>query len=137
MNMLNQMNETIKKAKEIEGLQTIADETKTAVDRLGEVAMIMAKRAMSAEFKTAFAHATPFLNATGDVVMAWMLLWRAQVAATQLAKGAAKDVAFYTGQIKSADFFANTILPVTLGSLNSIAKGSAAAIEIDEESFGG
>jgi alkylation response protein AidB-like acyl-CoA dehydrogenase len=138
MNMLNQMSEVIKKAEATEGLQAIAAETQTAVARLGEVAMIMGQRAMSAEFKTAFAHATPFLNATGDVVMAWMLLWRAQVAATRLAKGAPqKDVAFYKGQIKSAEFFADTILPVTLGSMNAIAKGSPAAIEIDEASFGG
>ena len=138
MNMLNQMNEIVKKAEATEGLQAIAAETQAAVARLGEVAMIMGTRAMSADFKTAFAHATPFLNATGDVVMAWMLLWRAQVAATQLAKGAAqKDVAFYKGQIKSAEFFADTILPVTLGSMNAIAKGSPAAIEIEEAAFGG
>ncbi len=138
MNMLNQMNEIIKRAKETEGLQAMADEFQATVHRLGEVAMIMGKRAMSADFKTAFAHATPFLNAMGDVVMAWMLLWRAQVAATKLAKGAAqKDVAFYKGQIKSADFFIGTVLPVALGSMNAIAKGNKAAIEIDEESFGG
>ncbi|KJS32865.1 MAG: acyl-CoA dehydrogenase [Desulfatitalea sp. BRH_c12] len=138
MNMLGQMHAIIEKAKASEGLQAVATEFKTAVDRLGEVAMIMGTRAMSAEFKTAFAHASPFLNATGDVIMAWMLLWRAQVAATKLAKGAAtKDGAFYKGQIKSAEFFINTILPVTLGSMNAIAKGSPAAIEIDEDAFGG
>ncbi len=137
MNMLNQMNGIIKKAKETEGLKAMADEFQTAVHRLGEVAMIMGKRAMSAEFKTAFAHATPFLNATGDIIMAWMLLWRAQVAATKLPKAAQKDVAFYKGQIKSADFFINTVLPGALGTMNAIAKGSAAAVEIDEASFGG
>jgi hypothetical protein len=138
MNMLNQMNAIAKKAKETEGLQAIADEFQGAVTRLGELAMIMGKRAMSADFKAAFAHATPFLNATGDVIMGWMLLWRAQVAAQKLAKGAAqKDVAFYQGQIKSADFFIGTVLPVTLGSMNSIAKGNKAAIEIEDASFGG
>jgi alkylation response protein AidB-like acyl-CoA dehydrogenase len=138
MSMLNQMNATIKKAKAIEGLQAMADEAQIAVNRLGELAMIMGKRAMSADFKTAFAHATPFLNVTGDVIMAWMLLWRAQVAAEKLAKGAAqKDVAFYKGQIKSADFFIGTVLPVTLGGMDSIVKGNNAAIAIDEASFGG
>lgn len=138
MNLLNQMNETINKAKTIDSIKSIADETQIAVNRLGELAMIIGKRAASAEFKTAFAHATPFLNATGDVVMAWMLLWRAQVAATKLADGAKqKDVAFYEGQIKSADFFINTVIPGTLGIMNSIERGSNAAIEIDEASFGG
>jgi len=137
MEMLNQMNETMKKAREIDSLKSIADEAQTAVNRLAELAMIIGKRAASADFKTAFAHATPFLNAMGDVVMAWMLMWRAQVAATKLANGAKqKDVAFYEGQIKTADFFVNTVLPVTLGSMTSIERGCKAAIEIDEASFG-
>lgn len=138
MSMLSSMNETVKKAKETEGMQALAEGTETAVNRLAELAATIGKRATSAEFKTAFAHATPFLNAMGDVIMAWMLLWRAQTAATKLAgKPAQKDVAFYKGQLKSADFFINTVLPVTLGSMDAIAKGSAAAVEIDEDSFGG
>ncbi len=138
MEMITQMSDVVNKAKEIDTLKEMASEMQNAVKRLGETAMTIGKRATSAEFKTAFAHATPFLNAMGDVTMAWMLLWRAQVAATKLADGAKKkDVPFYQGQIKGADFFINTVLPVTLGSMNSIEKGSKAAIEIDEASFGG
>lgn len=138
MSMLEKMNATITKAKETDGLETLAADAETAVKRLTELAGIIGKRAASAEFKTAFAHATPFLNVTGDVIVAWMLLWRAQVAATKLASGAAKkDIAFYKGQIKSAEFFIDTVIPVTLGSMDSIIKGGAAAVEIDEESFGG
>jgi alkylation response protein AidB-like acyl-CoA dehydrogenase len=138
MSMLAKINDTIKNAKETEGLKTLAEDTETAVNRLAELSVIIGKKAGSAEFKTAFAHATPFLNVTGDVIMAWMLLWRAQIAATKLAGGPAqKDEAFYKGQLKSADFFINTVLPVTLGSMDSIAKGSTAAVEIDEASFGG
>jgi alkylation response protein AidB-like acyl-CoA dehydrogenase len=136
--IIGRMNATLKKAREIDALESIADEAQAAVDRLGETAMTIGQRAASAEFKSAFAHATPFLNATGDVIVAWMLVWRAQVAATKLADGAKKkDVAFYEGQIKSADFFVNTVLPVTLGNMNAIEKGSKAAIEIDEAAFGG
>ncbi len=138
MEMFGQMSGVIKKAKELDSLKEIAAEMETAVKGLGETAAIIGKRAASAEFKTAFAHATPFLNAMGDVVMAWMLLWRAQVAAVKLDSGAKqKDVAFYKGQIKSADFFINTVLPVTMGSMQSIQKGNKAAIEIEEDSFCG
>lgn len=138
MSMLEKMTATIKKAKETDGLQSVAAEAETAVTRLAELAMVIGQRAASAQFRAAFAHATPFLNVTGDVIMAWMLLWRAQIAAAKLAKGAAqKDVPFYQGQIKSAEFFMGTILPVTLGGMDSIARGNAAAIEIDEASFGG
>jgi hypothetical protein len=68
--------------------------------------------------------------------MAWMLLWRATVAATQLEKGAKKkDIPFYEGKIKSAEFFIYTVLPVTLGKMNAILESNGAAVEITDEAF--
>ncbi len=137
VNMIQKMKAMVQKAKAVEGLESLAADYESAVDRLAELAGVMGKRAGSAEFKTAFAHATPFLNATGDVVMGWMLLWRAQIAGEKLAAGKAKkDEAFYKGQIKSAEFFVNTVLPVTMGNMDSITKGSTAVLDIDEASFG-
>jgi hypothetical protein len=92
---------------------------------------------MSASFKTAFAHSVPFLMVMGDITMCWMLLWRAVIASAKLEAGAKKkDAAFYEGQIKNAEFFIQTILPVTMGKMEAINFGSNAAIEIKEESFG-
>ena len=54
-----------------------------------------------------------FMDVVGDVGVAWMLLWRAAVAAEKsTGKVKKKDVAFYEGQIKSAQFFIQTLLPV-------------------------
>jgi hypothetical protein len=70
--------------------------------------------------------------------MAWMLLWRASIASQKLQDGAKKkDTAFYEGQIKSARFFINTILPVTIGKMETIIEGEAAAVEISDAGFGG
>jgi hypothetical protein len=70
--------------------------------------------------------------------MAWMLLWRAVVASEKLgAKPKRKDVAFYEGQIKTAEFFIQTELLLTAGKMESIKGGCAAAIEIADEGFGG
>jgi hypothetical protein len=94
--------------------------------------------AMSDNFKVAFAYALPFLYAMGDTIMAWMLLWRAVVAAEKLAaEPKKKDVAFYEGQIKTAEFFIRTELPLTFGKMEAIQDGCAAAIEISDEGFGG
>jgi hypothetical protein len=85
-----------------------------------------------------FAHALPFLYAMGDTIMAWMLLWRAVVASEKLAgKPKGKDIAFYEGQIKTAEFFIQTELPLTSGKMDAIQGGCAAAIEISDEGFGG
>ena len=136
--LLGEMNKAIAQAREMEGLQELADPVEKAANRLAEIAMLMGKKAMSLEFKTAFAHSLPFLNVIGDIIMAWMLLWRANVAAAQLNNGAKKkDIAFYNGQIKTAEFYIQTILPEVLGKMDSISAGCPAAIEIEDAGFGG
>jgi len=70
--------------------------------------------------------------------MAWMLLWRAVVASQKLNNGAKKkDIAFYEGQLKTAEFFIRTELPLTMGKMEAIQDGCKAAIEISDEGFGG
>jgi len=87
---------------------------------------------------TAFAHAYPFMEVAGDVIMSWMLLWRATIAAEMLGNGAKKkDTFFYEGQLKSADFFVYSILPVTLGKMDAILATNSAVVDIAEDAFGG
>ena len=99
----------------------------------------------------AFAYAKPFLDVVGDVCMGWMHLWRATVAlpkleklagsldpAARLAKAAeSKEAAYYEGVLQSAKFYINTVLPVTLGKMNTIKNCDAATVEIPEAAFGG
>lgn len=138
MSLLEEMNKTIARAREIEGPSALAADVEAAANRLGEISMAMGKRALSPQFKLAFVHSLPFLNVIGDTIMAWMLLWRATVAATRLANGTKKkDVAFYLGQIKTAEFYIKTILPEVMGKMNAIEAGCPAALEIDDDGFGG
>ena len=93
---------------------------------------------MSPKVLNAFAFAHPFMEACGDVVMAWMLLWRAGIAARKLEDNPKKkDADFYKGQIKSAEFFICSILPITFGKMKAILAFNSAAVEITEDSFGG
>ena len=137
MGFMQEVQKTIAAARESESLNVLADNLDAANNRLGEVAMHLGQTAMSPKVKVAFAHAFPFLDAMGDVIMAWMLLWRAAVAAPKLEKARKKDKDFYQGQIKSAEFFIQTVLPVTLGKMNAIVDSSPAAGEISEDAFGG
>jgi len=74
----------------------------------------------------------------GDVIMAWMLLWRASVAKEKLTgKAKKKDIPFYEAQIQTAEFFIRTVLPVTFGKMDAILDASDAAVEISESGFGG
>lgn len=134
---LEEINRTIAEAKSITATADLTGRLETAVKRLGEVAMHLGNIAMEGKVKEAFAHSLPFLHAMGDVIMGWMLLWRAVVAAPKIEGAKKADAAFYQGQVKTADFFLNTVLYETLGKLDAIQATCAAAIEIPDEGFGG
>jgi alkylation response protein AidB-like acyl-CoA dehydrogenase len=151
LDFLNEIKSTITSAGEIPRLADLAGRVDTALKRLSEVAMHISKTAYSKDMKMAFAYAHPFMEVVGDVVMAWMLLWRAEAAVPRLEKLAGstdeqaiqarvaknKDAAFYDGQLKAAEFFITSLLPVTIGKMNAIAEPNPAAIAIHERSFGG
>ena len=138
MDLLGEIQKTIAAAKSISSLQDVANKVEAEVNKLGEVAMHIGQTAMSEKVMHAFAHAYSFMEVCGDVIMGWLLLWRASIAAQNLEKGTSKkDVAFYEGQIKSVEFFVNSILPVTRGKMNVILTANPAAIEISEDAFGG
>jgi alkylation response protein AidB-like acyl-CoA dehydrogenase len=138
MKFLENVNKTVADAKKIDSLSELAGKVEAAANRLGEICMHMGKTAASLDYKVAFAHSLPFLYAFGDTIMAWMLLWRAAVAAEKLENGAKKkDLAFYRGQVKTAEFFIMTELPQTMGKMDAIASGCKAAVEIGDDEFGG
>ncbi|MCP3923747.1 MAG: acyl-CoA dehydrogenase [Desulfobacterales bacterium] len=150
MDLFGKINETIKKASEYEFLKEITPMLEEVVDKLGHVALNLGKTLMSEDLKHAFSQAKPFLDVTGDVIMAWMLLWRAEVSAGKLndmiekhkdfenLKGKkGKEKAFYEGQIYSARYYIETILPKTLGQMNSIDNFSKVIVDIPDLSFGG
>jgi alkylation response protein AidB-like acyl-CoA dehydrogenase len=137
MDLMGEIQKTVARAKEMADLQPLVESFEKALQRLGQVAMHLGVNAMSPQALTAFAFANGLLEAAGDVVMGWLMLWRSTVAAAQLGNGAKKkDESFYQGQVKSAQFFIQTLLPVTMGKMDAIMDNCAAAVEIDEKSFG-
>ena len=138
MDLLGEVQSVIAMAKAIPSLTDLAERFAETVNKLGEVAMHMGKTAMSEKALDAFAYAYPFMDVMGDVTMAWMLLWRASIAAKRLEEGAKKkDQAFYEGQTRSAEFFIHSILPVSMGKMNAILNCNDAITRISEDAFGG
>lgn len=138
INFLGEIQKTISLAKKISGLEDLGSRLEIVANRLGEVAAGLGQKAMSPETRTAFAHSLPFLHAMGDTIMGWMLLWRASTAKEKLSnRPKKKDVIFYEGQVKTAEFYIKTILPGTLGKMSAIEIACSAAIEIDEKAYGG
>jgi hypothetical protein len=137
-NLLADIGRSVAAAGDIDELKDLAIRVKSASSRLKTVAQHVAGTLRSEQMPVAFAFACPFMEATGDMVMAWMLLWRATVARERIAAGAKKkDRAFYDGQLRSAQFFINTQLPVTMGKMEAILTDDDAVTAIAEEAFGG
>jgi hypothetical protein len=138
MALAKEMQDTINKAKTIEVLKPLAEKLEPMVKRMGDAAMFLGKSMMEGQVMNAFAFAYNFMDVVGDVIMGWMLLWRANTAADLLAGGKRKkDEKFLDGQIKSAEFFINNMLPLTNGKVETIMANCCAAVDIDDEAFGG
>lgn len=132
---LDRIRATTTEAGAVGQLSGLAARLEAAAERLAEVTVGLGQKAMSAEYAVAFAHSLPFLHVMGDIIVAWMLLWRATTAARRLEDARGKKKLFYEGQAKAAEFFIRTVLPVTLGKMDAIAGGCSAAIDIDEAGF--
>jgi len=148
---LEEIRKTINEAKQIHEISDIAAEVDEVFHLVSETAISIGKTAMSDKVLNAYAHAYPFLEVMGDITMAWMLLWRASIAAPKLVTLAGssdpqaikdkadknKDAAFYDGQIKTARFFMKYILPATKGKIKTINEADGTAVDMLDASFGG
>ncbi|MEV6222710.1 acyl-CoA dehydrogenase [Nocardia fluminea] len=77
-----------------------------------------------------------FLMAVGDLFIGWMLLNQAEIALAALDKGATgSDVAFYTGKVASAQFFARNVLPELTATRAILANLDNDIMELDEAAF--
>jgi hypothetical protein len=133
MSLLGEMGKTVTQASQHESLARLADNFQKSIEAYTQTAAEIGRLASSGDFNIAFIYAHPLMEVTGDLVMAWMLLWRAVAAVSR--KDDKKMASFYDGQIKSAEYFIRTVLPVTLGKMESIRNCSDAAVSIKEDAF--
>ncbi|GGY32712.1 acyl-CoA dehydrogenase [Streptomyces anulatus] len=78
---------------------------------------------------------TRLLMASGDVVVGYLLLKGAAVAAEKLPTASAKDVAFYQGKIAAAKFFAANVLPGVSTERALAESVDNSLMELDEAAF--
>ncbi len=137
MDLMNEVKATVAKAGEIQGLESLAEELDLTLNKLLTTARKLGRDMGTDQILAAFAHAHPFLDVTGDTLMAWMLLWRAVTASIQLTgKVKKKDIPYYKGQVASARFFIRNQLPVTRGKMEAIQAGDPTAVEMEDSAFG-
>ncbi len=130
--LIREMDKTLQTAREHQDLSGFADQLDRAIQAFQERARAIAQAVFSAQAPSAFACAHPLLDACGDIVMAWMLLWGAIIAVKHQD---GKDQAFYRGKMKSVQFFMASVLPVTMGKINTICPADHPAVDVDASLF--
>ena len=77
-----------------------------------------------------------FLKAFGDLMIGWLLIRHAEVAATALEQGASDiDRPFYEGKVVAAKFFARNMLPNLKATREAIDNIENDVMELDEAAF--
>jgi len=154
MYLLGEMNSTVAKYKETQGLGDLADDVQAGINALADMGLFFAQCGKAGKFLIPVGNAYPFLMMMGKVISAWLLFWQAGVARKKLAeicsgKGVDmsdttgmqqlikenKDVAFYDGKIKTARYFIKHVLPEIEGTIKSIKSEDLSTMEIAAESF--
>jgi alkylation response protein AidB-like acyl-CoA dehydrogenase len=81
-------------------------------------------------------NATRLLYVLGDVIVAWLLLRSARVAASALAADpGTTDAAFYSGKITAARFFVREVMPVVAAQRAAAMAVDNFVMELDEAAF--
>ncbi|MDZ7761716.1 MAG: acyl-CoA dehydrogenase [Desulfovermiculus sp.] len=137
VDLVGEIQKTIKIAQGTARIDSLAQGLQRALHEFEDVSSYIGDKFRSESILHAYAHAYSFMEVSGDLIMGWMLLWRATKAAQKLDQANKKDKSFYEGQIKSCKFFNENILPVTLGKIQTILQLDGTAVEASDDEFGG
>ena len=148
MTVMAMLNEFIAAHKDHPALTADVARFAAARDALNDVNMYFFTSGQSGEFLAVLLNATPYLELFGDVLTGYYLLDQAVIAHEKLeeicqAKGVDssrkrkmrklltddRDARFYDGKVKSAKFFANSILPLAPGKADAIRSGDKSAMD--------
>jgi len=152
MNMMGEIDATIKRAKSHKDLAKYAGKLEEAYFAIVDLTMTFAALGKSSSFLIPILNASPYLDIFGDMILGHFLLQGASIAQEKLetifaAKGADSigkkralvhtdpDVAFYEGKIAAAKFFAIEVLASVKAKCEAIKLGEKTPIEMAIESF--
>ena len=129
---VTEMVETAAALKEIEGMETSAEELDRALAVLAEVSAHVGDKMAKGEYADAIAGATPFTRMWGTVVGGAHLAEGA-LAAARMLNGDGSDDRFLEAKLATARFYCEQILPTAAGLGPSVTAGSDILFELDPE----
>ncbi len=132
--LLNEIYATIADAKTMDSLKPLALAVESAVEQCMSLTLHLGQIGMSGDVDLYLSHATAYLRIFSQLVIAWLFLWEATVAARKLAAGE-NGSTYYDAKIATAAFYINTILPTSGPLANTIVHGDRSALDFKPEWF--
>ena len=133
--LLNHMRATVRKAREVSHLSSYAVEIGKAVAALEELTHELIAATTSDDSFLAYSWASLYLEIFGDVVLGWLLIWQAAIAAEKSGSDGGADDFYYSSKILTAKFYAGSLLPAIYGKIAAIQKKDRSLLHITEEMF--
>jgi len=112
-----------------------ARELQSALDRLRHVATLVSRKAIGGAVEEALSNATPYLEAFGHVIVAWLWLRQALLVHAHLDHANADERAFYLGKWQAAAYVFDFELPKVEGWLFPVARQSTTTLDMRSEWF--
>jgi len=75
------------------------------------------------------------LMAVGEIIIGWLLLRQADIAAERIPNSTGKDLDFYTGKVAAASYFIRAVLPHISAEKKIIESENGALMDIPESAF--
>jgi len=132
--LLDRMKAGLGEAEPVSDLSGYTEEVRNALSALEEVTRYLLEQAASGQAYLAYSWASPYLEIFGDVVLGWILLWQARVAADRVREDRT-DRRFYESKISTARFYIASVLPAVHGRVAAIRKGDRSFLDMGEEIF--
>ncbi len=84
-----------------------------------------------------FSHASAYLDVFGDILLGWIFLQQAMVAAKKMSNSdlASADALFCKEKMNTAQFYLGTMLPVSMGKIGAISREDRSLLELRQLPF--
>lgn len=132
--VVDQIKQQIVEAKKAHEFAAYIRELDRSTSMLYEISKQLADDTSSEKAYLAFSWATTYLDLFGDILLGWMLLWQAALAAEALLKRPQSEV-FYRAKVNTATFYIGSLLPFVYGKIEAIKRKDDSLLGMDESLF--
>jgi len=126
--IMTEIGKTLDEARKHDTLTDIAQKLQEAQNEVVGATMHLGALGMAGEIHQYISNASAYLEMFSQLLMAWQLLEQATVAQKALDNGA-KDHDFYQAKIQTAQFYANTVLPQTTTTAQTLKSNDSTALD--------